>query len=120
MESDAEQYEPQSVKTKYEELRTTYVRSLTPDFENKTKDKEEVDDEEDEIDDEEEIEEEIDEEEDEEADEEEDEYAESDNEDYNDDEDDDLLQRLEAKYGKIQDDELSSWKRNLSTEFRIQ
>lgn len=107
------------MKSKYEELRTTYVRSLTPEIERKNKDQKDEEAEDEESVEEEEIEEEEVEEEDEEddeeeeVDEEEEEYAESDNEEY--DEDEDLLKRLEAKYGKIQDEEddgnLASWKR---------
>ncbi|XP_044257540.1 aspartyl/asparaginyl beta-hydroxylase isoform X2 [Tribolium madens] len=86
--------EEKLVKVKYQELRTTYTRSLTPESEPEYQNKpdEEYEDEEEEIEDEEEDEEESEE------------------------DDDDLLQRLESKYGKLQreeneDEQFSSWKR---------
>ncbi|XP_064215543.1 aspartyl/asparaginyl beta-hydroxylase isoform X1 [Tribolium castaneum] len=87
--------EEKLVKVKYQELRTTYTRSLTPESEPEETKEEEYEDEE------EEEEEEVEDEEDEEESEE---------------DDDDLLKRLEAKYGKLQredkeDEQFSSWKR---------
>lgn len=103
---------------KYQELRTTYQRSLTPESETENKQT-----------DEDEYEEEIDEEEKDDDDDDEDEEEEEDEEEDYDEEDEgsdeELLKRLEAKYGKLQDqtkdtnsqkdsvdEQFSTWKRN--------
>ncbi|KAJ8934850.1 hypothetical protein NQ314_013121 [Rhamnusium bicolor] len=110
--------EPKSAKTKYQELRSTYTRSLTPEGEidyhkpSETYDDEYEDNIEDEADEEVSEEEEDDEEGDEEEDEEGDEEDESENEEF--DEDEELLKRLEAKYGKLHDKHKGDKYNNLS------
>ncbi|KAJ8972011.1 hypothetical protein NQ317_000657 [Molorchus minor] len=96
-ESEEEEHIPQkSAKTRYQELRSSYTRSLTPEGEidyNKEREESEeeyADEEEEDIS---------------EEGEEEDEDIESENEEYDDDdEDEELLKRLEAKYGKLRGD----------------
>lgn len=117
VESDEDRPEVKSAKAKYQELRTTYTRSLTPESEPEYQCKPaDADDEEyEEEDDDEDVEdEEVEDEEEEESD-----AAEYEKED----DDEELLKRLEAKYGKLKrgeqadkredlDEQFSSWKRN--------
>ncbi|CAH1378327.1 unnamed protein product [Tenebrio molitor] len=116
VESDEDRPEVKSAKAKYQELRTTYTRSLTPESEPEYQCKPaDADDEEyEEEDDDEDVEdEEVEDEEEEESD-----AAEYEKED----DDEELLKRLEAKYGKLKrgeqadkredlDEQFSSWKR---------
>ncbi|XP_018578910.1 aspartyl/asparaginyl beta-hydroxylase isoform X1 [Anoplophora glabripennis] len=97
--SEEEVHEIKSAKARYQELRSTYTRSLTPEGEiDYHKPPETYDDE---------YEENVDDEEDEEVSEEEEDddkqegESEEEEDDYDEDEDEELLKRLEAKYGKL-------------------
>ncbi|GJQ67496.1 hypothetical protein Trydic_g5136 [Trypoxylus dichotomus] len=95
-ESDEDRRTVPASKRQYEELRTTYHRSLTPDSDNEyrkkkyeeSEDDEEGENEDDDYGDHEQYEEEVEEEEEEE-------------EEYEDDEDEELMKKLEARYGKL-------------------
>ncbi|KAJ8923777.1 hypothetical protein NQ315_010359 [Exocentrus adspersus] len=95
--SEEETHEPKSAKTRYQELRSTYTRSLTPEGEIDYHRPPEP------YDDEYEDEEAASEEEEEEDDEERGEGESEEDEDYDEDEDEELLKRLEAKYGKLRE-----------------
>ncbi|VEN55278.1 unnamed protein product, partial [Callosobruchus maculatus] len=89
--------EPRSVKSKYQELRSTYTKQLTPEHELDFEARRDADEEE-----EEEDEETLEEEEEAAADgDEEEEELEDEDEDYDEDEGDELLKRLDSKYGKL-------------------